>query len=110
MKKGSIVLTAVFILLFASLAAEAGIIRIKNNTGVEIVELYISDSGTNDWEEDVLGSDTLSQGETLNLTVNGSYRKFDLRITDGENALDFFGLDGSATSIVLNSDGTASYQ
>ncbi|GHV41289.1 hypothetical protein FACS1894187_22920 [Synergistales bacterium] len=43
--------------------------------------------------------------------MDGAYSKFDLRITNGEEAaLDFFGLDGKAKSIVLNSDATANYQ
>ncbi|GHS87803.1 hypothetical protein AGMMS49957_08300 [Synergistales bacterium] len=111
MKKGFIALMAVWAILFLSVTAEAGTISIKNNTGVEIVELFLSDSGTGDWEEDVLGNNTLSHGETLNINVDGAYNKFDLRITNGEDAaLDFFGLDGRARSITLNSDATANYQ
>ena len=109
MKKVLAVLTVLGLSLGFSSAAWAGVIMVKNNTGVEIVEMFISSSGTNSWEEDVLGRDTLSPGETLRITVNGSYNAFDLRITDGEDALEFYRIDGRATNITLNRDGTASY-
>ncbi|MDR2527876.1 MAG: hypothetical protein LBD04_02510 [Synergistaceae bacterium] len=107
MKKGLIALTVVLMALFLFMTAEAGMIQIKNNTGVELVEVFIADSGASDWEEDVLGSNTLPVGDSL--TVSSSYSKFDLKVTDGEDALEFYGLDGKAASIVLNGDGTASY-
>ena len=108
MKKVLAVLAVLSLGLGFSVAAWADM-RIKNNTGVEIMEMFISDSNTNDWEEDILGQDTLSPGETLNLTVNGSFKFFDLKITDGEDALEFHKIDGRATAITLNRDGTISY-
>ena len=108
MKERFTALIVVLTALFLSMTAEAGTIRIKNNTGVELVEVFISDSGASDWEEDVLGSNTLPVGGTF--TVSSAYSKFDLKVTDGEDALEFYELDGKAASIVLNGDGTVSYQ
>ena len=36
-----------------------------NNTGYTIKEVYVSPVSTNDWEEDVLGEDTLDDGQQI---------------------------------------------
>jgi len=36
-----------------------------NNTGYTIKEVYVSPVSTNDWEEDVLGQDTLDDGQSV---------------------------------------------
>jgi hypothetical protein len=41
--------------------------RIHNRSGIAIVRLYVSSSGTNDWEEDVLRSEILEPGEVFRL-------------------------------------------
>jgi hypothetical protein len=111
MKKGLVVLAAVFVLLFASVAAHAATISIRNNTGIDIWYLYISSSGTRNWEEDVLGNDILEAGETLRVNVRGSYRMFDLRVEDSSgNSIDFFEFPGNTTQITLRRDGSADYQ
>ena len=111
MKKMFVGFTAVFVLLFFSFAAEAGAISIRNSTGVEIYYLYISSSGNNDWEEDVLGNDTFENGKTLRVNVTGSYRMFDLRAEDGDgDYLEWYEFPGNVTQITLKSDGTAEYQ
>lgn len=55
-----------------------------NETGVEIHELYISRSKSDEWEEDVLGVETLPDGESVEITFpakqKGSY--WDLRVVD----------------------------
>ena len=111
MRKSLMALMAVVMVFAASLAAEAGTINIKNAVGEEIYRIYISASGTDDWEEDVLGDNVLENGQTLRLSVNGSYTKFDLRAEDeAGNSVSWYELPGNATSITLKSDGTAEYQ
>ena len=41
---------------------------IRNNTGQTINELYVSAVTTDDWEEDILGRDTLPNGETAQIS------------------------------------------
>jgi hypothetical protein len=55
-----------------------------NSTGVEINSLYISPHDTNDWEEDILGRDTLPSGETVNIKFHRSEKAamWDLRVED----------------------------
>ena len=108
-------MVSVFLLLAAALtfagSAEAAVITIKNATGGDLYEIYISDSGTEDWEEDVLGRDILEDGETLSLTVNGSYKQFDMAAVDGEGtSVAWLRLPGSARSITIYADGTAEYR
>ncbi|HEY0114161.1 MAG TPA: hypothetical protein VGB54_00425 [Allosphingosinicella sp.] len=41
---------------------------IRNRTGHVVTEVYVSAISTNDWEEDVLGRDTLPNGESVEIT------------------------------------------
>jgi hypothetical protein len=41
---------------------------LHNNTGYEISEVYVSPSTKNNWEEDVLGQDTLADGAQVDIT------------------------------------------
>jgi hypothetical protein len=55
-----------------------------NDTGVTIDKLYISPHNSDDWEEDILGTDTLSSGETLDIKFHRAEKapEWDLRIED----------------------------
>ena len=98
-------------LVFFSFAAEAGQIIIQNNTGGTICYLHLSDSGESDWEEDLLGTDTLENGESLRVTVEGSYDAFDLRAEDDEgNVVEWYNFPGKATQITLKASGTANFK
>ena len=102
---------AIFVLLFFSYTAMAAPISIRNSTGFTIFYAYISDSGTTSWEEDILGSDVLSNGATLRVNVRGSYRQFDLKVVDedGDEML-WYNFPGNVTQITIFGDGRAEYQ
>jgi hypothetical protein len=55
-----------------------------NRTGVEIHSLYITPSESKDWQEDILGRDTLPDGETTDITFSRSEKSalWDMRIED----------------------------
>lgn len=53
-------------------------VDIVNETGKTLSEFYASATDTDDWEEDILGSDTLANGEV-----------FDIDIDDGSGACKF---------------------
>ena len=55
-----------------------------NKTGLVIDELYISPASAEDWQEDVLGIDTLADGEKVKISFSGgeSEKKWDIRIVD----------------------------
>ena len=55
-----------------------------NDTGVEIDKVFISPHSSNDWEEDILGQDTLPNGEKVDIKFHRSEKAplWDLRIED----------------------------
>lgn len=57
-----------------------------NRTGVEIHKVYASPHSSDDWEEDILGDDTLSDGESVNITFSPKERAamWDLRVEDSD--------------------------
>jgi hypothetical protein len=59
---------------------------LHNQTGVEIHELYVSPHSSNDWEEDVLGRDTLADGESVDITFSPKEKTklWDLKVVDGK--------------------------
>ena len=59
---------------------------LHNETGVEIYELYVSPHATNEWEEDVLGEDTLPVGEEMEIhfSRSESAELWDLKVVDSE--------------------------
>lgn len=55
-----------------------------NATGVLIAEVYVSPHSTDDWEEDILGRDTLGDGESVDITFSPKERAklWDLKVVD----------------------------
>jgi hypothetical protein len=41
---------------------------LHNETGLEIKEVYISPTAADEWEEDILGTDTLASGDSVDIT------------------------------------------
>ena len=59
---------------------------VVNKTGVEIHELYVSPHSADDWQEDVLGTDTLPPGKgvAIKFSPKEKAKLWDLKIVDGE--------------------------
>ena len=57
-----------------------------NKTGVEIYALYVTPHNANAWGEDILGADTLLNGETLDISFSRKERAklWDLRVEDDD--------------------------
>jgi hypothetical protein len=72
---------ALVLALAVPAAAQDRRVRIENNTGVTLVEFYGSNTGTNDWEEDILGKDVLPSGSSVNINFDDGtgYCMFDFR-------------------------------
>lgn len=83
MKKifGAMVLTLVGSTAYAQ---QDAFFTLVNNSDYVIAELYASPANTDDWEEDILGQDTLDPGEQLNVTVaDGSDQcEYDMKVVD----------------------------
>lgn len=54
-------------------------VQINNQTAYTIVEFYASNTGTADWQEDILGSDVLASGSSVSINIDdgSGYCKFD---------------------------------
>ncbi|HEX8137787.1 MAG TPA: hypothetical protein VF544_09380 [Pyrinomonadaceae bacterium] len=57
---------------------------LENQTGVSINELYVSPHTSNDWEEDILGVDTLADGDSVDIHFDRSEKSalWDLKVVD----------------------------
>ena len=81
-----------------SSASEAGAqdLTLVNKTGVEIDKVYISPHDADDWEEDILGQDTLPDGQTVEVKFHRdeTAAQWDLRIEDKQgHAIEWENLD-----------------
>jgi hypothetical protein len=76
-------LAAVLIGLNAAALAADYYVEITNNTGFTIMYMYVSPAKSDSWEEDVLGDETMSDGETRRVNLTG-YKSpmFDIRLVD----------------------------
>ncbi|GJD96511.1 hypothetical protein [Methylobacterium iners] len=96
MLKVSLVALGAAALCVASLAGASAANRrvdIVNNTGMVISEFYASNTGSDNWEEDILGRDVIADGET-----------FDINIDDGTGKcrFDFKAVFDNGKSLVRN--------
>ncbi len=57
-----------------------------NATGHSIESLFVSPSASDDWEEDILGQDTLADGQSANIKFGRAAKsaKWDIKIIDEE--------------------------
>jgi hypothetical protein len=84
--------------LLAVATAKAGDqdFTLVNKTGVEIHALHVAPHSSDDWDEDILGKDTLGNGESLEIKF-GRHDKahhWDIRIEDEKgNSLTWENLD-----------------
>ena len=106
MHANSIRLVAVVTLLAAlATPAAAGTqdFRLVNQTGVEIYNLFISESNNTNWEEDVLGLDVLPNGSSVVVTFSGREAcLWDMMVTDDEGGnVTWEGLNLCETAVVV---------
>ena len=57
--------------------------QLVNATGYELKALYVAPSTSDDWEEDVLGQDTLGDGQAVNIHFSPKVKtcQWDLKVT-----------------------------
>ena len=69
---------------------------LHNGTGVEIHEVYVSPVTADDWEENVLGKDTLPNGDSVKITFDDrdKHSHWDLKVVDGKgNSIEWHDLN-----------------
>ena len=67
-----------------------------NKTGVIIDKLFVSPSDKDDWQDDILGQDTLADGGTLDIKFHPKEKadKWDLKVQDSKgNSIEWHDLD-----------------
>ena len=63
---------------------------LHNETGQEITHVYVSETGNTNWEEDILGQDTLPTGDDVDITFEGQKANiWDMKVTfaDGKSVV-----------------------
>lgn len=54
---------------------------LHNETGQEIIEVYVSPTGVDNWEEDILGTDTLASGGSVDITFSRRHEdRWDIKV------------------------------
>jgi hypothetical protein len=96
--KVALALAVIAMFVTATAFARAGKqdFTLHNETGVEIHELYVSPVTTDDWEEDVLGQDTLKDGESVKITFDDrdKHVHWDLKVVDSKgNSIEWHDLN-----------------
>lgn len=91
--------------LFLAPAAVAGTqdFTLINETGVDVFELFISETRSDEWEEDVLGENVLLDGERLDVTFEGRRAcLWDMMANDeAGDSIAFQGINLCETSVVV---------
>jgi hypothetical protein len=80
----------------AATAGAAQDFTLVNETGVEIDKVFISPKDKDDWEEDVLGKDTLPTGQSVDIKFHReeTSAEWDLKIEDKQgNSIEWHDLD-----------------
>jgi len=88
--------TALFLAVAQLFAAGKQDFTLVNATSVEIHEVYVSPHNSNDWEEDVLGRDTLPAGANVHITFDRAEAAalWDLKVVDKDgNSIEWENLD-----------------
>jgi hypothetical protein len=69
-------------------AAENRHVTIVNHTKHTITHFYASNTGSNDWEEDILGKDELARGESIDIDIDDGTGKckFDFKAVFADGA------------------------
>ena len=115
MKTIRILFLAAAMLIFAASAAMAGAqdFILVNRTGYDIYAVNVSPSETEKWEEDILGSQILSNGEALEVKFGKRKERYwdiQVKFKDG-SGLYWMRLDLMNTKVIaLNGDGTATME
>ncbi len=94
--------------------AQALSYQVVNNTGVTLVDVFVSPSETNHWGNDILPNNLFENGSTITVSIPaefGSTCMFDMKITDAAGGnVTFTGIDAcKLVKLQINGDGTYEY-
>lgn len=95
-------------------SAQALTYDVVNNTGVTLVDVFVTPAETSNWGKDILPSSLFENGSTITVTIPADYGTtcmFDMKITDLAGAnVTFTGIDAcKLVKLQINGDGTYQY-
>jgi hypothetical protein len=95
-------------------SAQALTYDVVNNTGVTLVDVFVTPAETNHWGNDILPNDVFENGSTITVTIPADYGStciFDMKITDAVGGhITFTGIDACRlVKLQINGDGTYQY-
>lgn len=95
-------------------SAQALTYDVVNNTGVTLVDIYVSPAESNNWGNDILPNNLFENGSTVTVTIPAEYGSscmFDMKITDGNGShITFTNIDAcKLIKLQINGDGTFQY-
>jgi len=87
---------------------------VVNNTGVTLVDVYVSPAETDHWGKDILPNDLFENGSTIKVTIPPDYGTtclFDMKITDAAGGhITFTNIDiCKLVKLKINADATFDY-
>jgi len=95
-------------------SAQALTFDVVNNTGVTLVDIFVTPAETNHWGNDILPNSLFENGSTVTVDIPADYGTtcmFDMKITDGAGGhITFTGIDAcKLVTLQINGDGTYQY-
>ena len=95
-------------------SAQALTFDVVNNTGVTLVDVYVTPAETSHWGNDILPNNLFENGSTITVTIPADYGTtcmFDMKITDAVGgSITFTNIDAcKLIKLQINSDGTYQY-
>ena len=102
-------LACLIVLAFSQTDSQAANLKLTNSSASEIHAIYISDSGTDDWEENIIDGYLLPPGNEVDIQIP-SYKSFDLRVEDESgNYEDYTQYPGKTKQITIKGGGQSTY-
>ena len=95
-------------------SAQALTFDVVNNTGFDLVDVFVTPAAAANWGNDILPQSLFQNGSTITVTIPADYGEtcmFDMKITDGVGGdITFTGIDAcKLITLQINADGTYSY-
>jgi hypothetical protein len=95
-------------------SAQALTFDVVNNTGVTLVDVFVTPAEQNNWGNDILPNNLFENGSTISVTIPADYGStcmFDMKITDlAGSHITFTNIDAcKLIKLQINGDGTFSY-
>ena len=95
-------------------SAQALTFDVVNNTGVTLVNVFVTPAETNNWGNDILPNNLFENGSSITVTIPENYGTtcfFDMKITDAVGSgITFTKIDAcKLIKLQINGDGTFQY-